>query len=133
MLADHEWLTPHDRPGGGSIAEWVERVRWLEANGWLRDPAEIAWPSDPEHPANRAQARDQLLCPPLCWRARCRRAGRCRHLMPLAIREFMPEFSVHISKAGGEVSPWRGPVDQGKLALLAELLPFDHPCGADGE
>ena len=123
MLADREWHTPHDWPGGMSVAEWVREVRWLEANGLLADRAGFAWPADPDHPANRARRRDDMLCPPLCWRPRCQRIGRCRHLLPLAIREFMPELSVHLSALAGEPSPYDGPVDAAKMMILAEIFP----------
>ena len=122
MLYQIEWLTPHETPGGRSVAQWVEGVRWLEENNYLRDPRSLTWPADPNHPANRSRALHDKLCPPLCWRTRCKRAGRCVHLMPLASREFMPELSVHLSNLHGEPQVYTGPVNPDKMQVLAEIF-----------
>ena len=125
MLYELEWLTPHDFPNGMTVPEWVDEVRELEARGWLRDPNSVEWPKDKSHPANLDRAARDQLCPRLCWRRRCLRAQRCRHMIPLAQREFMPELSVHLSALLGETSPYSGPLNADKMELLAELLPPD--------
>ena len=122
MLYKLEWKTPHERPNGKTVAEWVKSVRWFEENGWLRDPDTVEWPTDPEHPANRARALDNKVCPPLCWRPRCRRQKRCPHRMPLAVREFMPEFAVYMARAVGDPPFYTGPLDEGKMLILAEIF-----------
>ena len=128
MLADLEWMTPHLKPNGKTVAEWVEEVRGFEAEGWLGDPALIDWPADPKHAANRRQRAVGKACLALCWRERCHRAFRCRHHLPLAVREFMPEFAFHMAALGGWPPPfYNGEMDQAKLALLAEILTCDAP------
>ena len=122
MLYKLEWLTPHETPNGRSVADWVEEVRWLEENNYLRDPKTIDWPLDPEHPANRNMALQQKICPPLCWRTRCKRARRCVHFIPLAAREFMPELMVHINNFFGHPLEYSGPVNPDKMTILAEIL-----------
>jgi len=122
MLADAEWKTPHAHPAGGTVAEWVETVRWFEANGWLRDPMTLPALAD-DHPARPYLDSRAKLCPSLCWRRRCRRAGRCRHVMPLAIREFMPELAVHLNRLAGQPMDYSGPLDPAKMTVLAELFP----------
>ncbi|MGH6821003.1 MAG: hypothetical protein ACREDU_09110, partial [Methylocella sp.] len=82
----------------------------------------VDWPADPEHPANRARMRDDLFCPPLCWRKRCHRIDRCPHMMPLAIREFMPEFCVHLANLSGDRQFYSGPVNPDKMTILAEIF-----------
>ena len=108
MLYRLEWLTPHETPMGRTVADWVDGVRWLEENRYLRDPATMTWPADPEHPANQQMALQQKVCPPLCWRKRCKRAQRCVHFMPLAVREFMPELVVHLYNLHGEPLDYSG-------------------------
>ena len=118
MLADLEWKTPHPRPGGRSVAEWVEGVRWFEHNGYLRDPDSLSrW-----RPPTQGEEVSAALCYSLCWRDRCKRAQRCRHNIPLAIREWMPEFAIFLSEI------WDMPInrpnsfDHEKLNLLRELI-----------
>ncbi len=124
MLYELEWQTPHETPNGYTVPQWVAAVRWFEENGWLRDPAHDEWPADPNHPANRSRALDNRLCPPLCWRKRCRRRGewRCPHRMPLAVREFMPELSVHLTNLCGDPQVHLGPVNPDKMVILADVF-----------
>ncbi len=119
MLADLEWKTPVPKPGGHSVAEWVDGVRWLERNGYLRDPEGLPHAGLQSQGAREGSA---ALCLSLCWRDRCKRARRCRHLMPLAVREWMPEVAILLSEI------WDTPInrpnsfDEEKLNLLRELI-----------
>ena len=122
MLCELEWLTPHETPQGRTVAEWVLAVRWLEENRYLRDPAAMTWPADPEHPANQQMALQQKVCLPLCWRNRCKRAQRCVHFMPLAMREFMPELAVHLNNLHDEPQDYSGPVNPDKMVILGEIF-----------
>ena len=122
MLYELEWLTPHETPMGRTVADWVQGVRWLEENKYLRDPATMTWPADPEHPANQQMALQQKVCPPLCWRTRCKRAQRCVHFMPLAVREFMPELVVHLYNLHNERLDYSGPVNPDKMVILGEIF-----------
>ena len=114
------WEVPESQP----LRDLVEDVRDFERRGWLRDPATVEWPADPEHPANRQRAYYDAACPPLCWRERCKRAGRCRHLLALAIREFQPELCHHFNMQLGVTSPLAGAdIDPLKLAIVATVFP----------
>ena len=116
MLYKLEWLTPHETPMGRTVADWVQGVRWLEENKYLRDPASMTWP------ANQQMALQQKVCPPLCWRTRCKRAQRCVHFMPLAVREFMPELVVHLYNLHDEPLDYSGPVNPDKMVILGEIF-----------
>lgn len=134
MLAELEWLTPHWAPNGKTIPEWVEEVRWFENNGWLRDPATMALTDDPLDYGSAYLKAGAAACLPLCWRKRCRRAGRCRSRMPLAIREFMPEFGHYIARVNGEILPDPDhSLDPGKLFVLDEFLGPWLPSGPEAE
>ena len=123
MLADLEWKTPHWAPNGMTVAEWVEQVRHFEKRGWLRDPATMTWSDGPFNYATQYQRAGEAACLPLCWRRRCHRAGRCRNYMPLAIREFMPEFGHYIARLNGEVLLDEDhSLDPAKLFILDEFL-----------
>jgi hypothetical protein len=118
MLADREWKTPHPRPGGRSVAEWVESVRRLERDGWLKDPADVPL----GRPRTRAEDVSMEVCLHLCWRGACIRAGRCRHLIPLAVREWMPEIAIRLSELWGIPVDAPHHHDREKLELLREVL-----------
>jgi hypothetical protein len=122
MFYKLEWQTPHETPHGLTVPEYVEDVKAFEAKGWLRDPEEISWPKEPDHPANVARASSERLCLMLCWRERCRRAERCRHRLPLGVRDWMPELSVHLSALQNEPQIYFGPVNPDKMAVLAEIF-----------
>ena len=127
MLYKSEWNTPHDHPAGGTVAEWVETVRQLEEAGWLRDPKD-----DPVAEARRGIVHAQNhICLSLCWRRRCHRAGRCKHRLPLAAREFMPELSVVLSEITHEAPHYRGPCDPAKMQVLRDILGPPYPREAE--
>lgn len=121
MLADEEWKTPHWSPGGKSVAEWVEGVRWFERNGWLRDPATITPHPSVNPDVHRRDENTRRLCHGLCWRPRCRRARRCRFLMPLALREWQPEYAMVLKELWNMPDDYAGPYDKVKLAELRRL------------
>jgi hypothetical protein len=119
MLADLEWNSPHQTPNGGTLAQWVEEVRRMEANGIaLRDPETLNL--DARQLEYRRGAGIICLC--LCWRERCHRAKRCRHYFQLAIKEFQPEFGIFLYEHLGLTLNHYGPVDEEKLALVRERL-----------
>ena len=119
MLAELEWKSPHWRPNGGTLAEWVESVRKMEAGGFLlRDPEKMDL-TDEQRTYRRHVG---VICLCLCWRERCHRAKRCRHFFQLAIKEFQPEFGVFLHEHLGLPDNYYGPVDEGKLELLRERL-----------
>jgi hypothetical protein len=128
MLADKEWNTPHWSPGGKSVAEWVEGVRWFERNGWLKDPRHRPMAPGTDPAVLRQQETSQRLCHSLCWRPRCKRAGRCRHIIPLAVREWQPEFGIVLKELLNLPNEYHGPHDAVKLAEFKRLmgLPRDH-------
>ncbi len=53
---------------------------------------------------------------------RCLRAERCRHRLPLGVRDWMPELSVHLSALHDEPQIYFGPVNPDKMAVLAEIF-----------
>jgi hypothetical protein len=118
MLADLEWKSPHQKPMGQTLAEWIDFVRSREEAGKLRDYEEMKL--RPEELERRRNAGKLCFC--LCWRERCRRAGRCRHYTQLAIKEFQPEIRIVLMESIGAAPDHHGPVDQEKLALLREHL-----------
>ncbi len=118
MIADEEWNTPHWSPGGGSVAEWVEEVRWFEKNGWLKDPRDKVMAPGTDPAALRRPEVSQRLCLALCWRPRCRRGSRCRHFIPLALREWQPEFGLMLKELSNLPNHYHGPHDAVKLAEL---------------
>lgn len=79
--------SPLPDPGGLSPKEWAREVRRLAAKGWLQDPDLVAWDEDPMHPVNVKLREEERVCLSVCWRGRCRKAGRCLTLIRLAIRE----------------------------------------------
>jgi len=79
--------SPLPDPGGLTPKEWAREVRLLKAKGWLQDPEVISWSEDPEHEKNVARRRQEGACLRCCWRGNCLKAGRCLHLIHLAIRE----------------------------------------------
>lgn len=79
--------SPLPNPGGLTPEQWAKEVRALKSRGWLQDPENLIWPDDPNDPRNIDRRRRDGACLRCCWRAPCRLAKRCRHLMPLAIRE----------------------------------------------
>lgn len=121
MLADEEWKTPHWSPGGKSVADWVEGVRWFERNGWLKDPRNTVIPPGIDPAVLRQNETTHRMCYCLCWRPRCRRARRCRHLMPLALREWQPEFGILLKDLCNLPNDYHGPRDAVKLAELKRL------------
>lgn len=62
-------------PSGRDPKDWVRDVKRMKAKGWLADPG-------PE-PQDKRRAE----CFARCKRPRCRRAKRCKFIMPLALRE----------------------------------------------
>ena len=118
MQYKSEWQTPHENPAGGTVAEWVETVRQFEEGGWLRDPK-----NDPIAPARQGIMQAQnLICLRLCWRKRCHRAKRCKHRLPLAALEFMPELSVVLSEMTHEAPHYTGPLNPDKMTVLRDIL-----------
>ena len=122
MLHELEWQTPHETPHGLTVPEYVEDVKAFEAKGWLRDPQSVDWPKEPDHRANEDRAAREKLCHMMCWRERCRRAGRCHSLLPLGTRDWMPELSVHLSALYNEPQVYFGPVNSDKMQVLAEIF-----------
>ena len=122
MIADEEWNTPHWSPGGHSVAEWVEGVRWFEKNGWLKDPRDHAFAPGTDPATVRSYEISLQLCYALCWRPRCRRAKRCRHKIPLAVREWQPEFGLAFNELWNRPNDYHGPYDAVKLADLKRHL-----------
>ncbi len=122
MLYELEWQTPHETPHGLTVPEYVEEVKAFEAKGWLRDPQSVDWPKEPDHPANTRRASSEELCLMLCWRERCQRSARCRTVLPLGVRDWMPELSVHLSALYNEPQIYFGPVNPDKMQVLAEIF-----------
>ena len=114
MLYELEWQTPHETPQGLTVPEWVETVKGFEAQGWRRE--------GPDRPANALRTAREKLCLMLCWRERCHRAGRCRSLLPLGQRDWMPELSLYLSALCGKPQVYFGPVNPDKMLVLAEIF-----------
>ncbi|CAN5322995.1 hypothetical protein BH10PSE7_BH10PSE7_44380 [soil metagenome] len=122
MLWKLEWKNPHKKPFGLTLPEWVDEVRRFEAKGWLIDPRIFRRHSPAPPEAHERRERIGKLCLRLCWRERCHRAGRCRTLLPLAIRDFQPEYGVHLHRIAERHYVYYGDLDPEKMAILAERL-----------
>jgi hypothetical protein len=118
MLYELEWNTPHTSPGGKSVKDWVAEIKEWEEKGWLDDPIARNWcPQE-----TRRQHKLSVLCQSMCWRERCHRAGRCKTVLKLAIREFQPEFGIVGLERAGFKSPFTGEPDPEKLAIMNETF-----------
>ena len=79
--------TPLSDPAGSTPAQWAKDIKVMKAKGWLQDPLDIiAAVAMPQEEAEVLLHKGSV-CFSVCWRPKCKRAGRCCFMMPLAIRE----------------------------------------------
>jgi hypothetical protein len=92
----------------------------LMAKGYLQDPALLPGPHDDE--MMRALKHKGTVCLTICTPTKCLRAGRCLHVMPLAVREhrhkLWPDWK---ERGGGDPDIALCPVE--KLPRLPRLGP----------
>ena len=119
MLYELEWNTPHTSPGGKSVKDWVEEIKAWEEKGWLRDPETIKFSTPKE---THRQWKLSVLCKSMCWRERCHRAGRCKTLLKLAVREFQPEFGIVAYQRVGLPLTFNGETDPEKMEIMNETF-----------
>ena len=118
MLYELEWQTPHTSPGGKSVKDWVEEIKRWENKGWLDDPITRNWSAE----ETRRQEKLSVLCKSMCWRERCHRAGRCKTVLKLAIREFQPEFGIVAYQRAGRSLTFNGEADPEKMEIMNETF-----------
>ena len=75
---------------------------------------------------------NDVLCLSLCWRPRCHRVGHCRYRLPLAVREWQPEYQAYFAIMGGKVGYPNVEIDEAKLEALARRIRFPHVPEEEG-
>ena len=119
MLYKLEWKTPHTTPFGMTVEEWVKDVKSFEERGYLDDFDDDSI----EDPRERRNAKGRsIICYAVCWRDRCKRAGRCKTRLKLALREFQPEFGIVAQTRGGHSFTFNGTPDPAKMEIMEKLF-----------